>query len=76
MGKFIFWFVIFIITFGLLLHFNVNVPYLSNYMGKLPGDFTINRGKLIIYFPVTSAAIFAFVLSMIIFLMSKKKKES
>lgn len=75
MIRFLFWTIIFLVAGGLILHFDVNIPWISNWLGKLPGDFTIQKNKTIVYFPITSAAIVSFIFSVILWLVFANKKQ-
>ncbi len=57
MRRFLFWTFIFAIACGLLIHYQVSVPVVGGFLGKLPGDLIIKKGGLKIYFPLASAAI-------------------
>ena len=78
MGRFLFWTTIFLVTGGFILHFEVNIPFVSLWLGKLPGDFVVHNNKIEIYFPIVSAAIVSFVFSFIFSLINSlftKKRE-
>jgi len=60
-GRFIFWTIIFLIATSLSLHFSIDIPYLGNQIGAMPGDLLLKRHDSIIYFPITSAAILSFI---------------
>jgi len=72
MSRFIFFLVIFLIIGGLLLHFGHNLFFLR-WVGKLPGDFIIKKGKIFIYFPIVSAAISSLVVCLVFSLLKKCK---
>ena len=74
MGRFLFWTAVFLIIGGFLLHFKIHIPYVTTWLGTLPGDFTIKKGKVLIYFPVISAALFSFVVTFISYFIWKKPK--
>ncbi len=74
MKRFLLWFVIFIFVAGITLHYKFDLPYFLSWIGKLPGDMIIKKGKTIFYFPITTAAIAALILTIISSFFSKKKK--
>ncbi len=51
---------------GLLLTVSDRIPLL----GKLPGDFTIRRGNVHIYLPITTDILLSLVISLILWLVS------
>jgi len=72
MGRFIFWFAIFVLIGGISLHYKFDLPYFLTWIGKLPGDMIISKGRTLYYFPITSASAASFVFT-VIFSRSKKK---
>lgn len=72
MGKFILWTVIFLIAGGLVLHYGIRVPYISNFLGKLPGDVLLKKGHVTVFFPVSSALAVNAGLSFISYALFKK----
>jgi hypothetical protein len=56
-GKFLNFAILFVIVSGLVLHFDVDVPYFSNWIGHLPGDLILKKGKATIYLPFTTGVI-------------------
>jgi len=74
MGRFLFWFIFFIFLQGLLLHYSFDFPHVIAWIGKLPGDMTVMKGKTIYYLPITSAAIFSLIMTFFLSLFSKKEK--
>ena len=75
MGRFLFWTTVFIVIGGFILHFELKLPFISMWLGKLPGAFVLKNKKMLIYFPVASAAIVSLVFSFIIWLFTKKKEN-
>lgn len=76
MGRFLFWTMVFLVIGGFLLQFEVKIPFISPWLGKLPGDFVLQNSKMTIHFPVTSAALVSIFLSLIFWAFFKKKKKS
>ena len=64
-GKFIQFGILFVIAAGLVLHFDVDVPYFSSWIGHLPGDLILKKGKATIYLPFTTGAILSAGLSLL-----------
>ena len=56
------------IALGLLLIFNGRIPFL----GRLPGDIYIQRKNLSIYFPLATSLLISLVLSLALWLWSRK----
>jgi len=72
MGRFLFWFVVFIVVGGLILHYNMYIPWVINWLGNLPGDMIVKTKKAIIYFPLGSAALTSLAVTLILSILSKK----
>lgn len=56
-GRFLTFAIFLVIVSGLILHFDVDVPYFSTWIGHLPGDLILKKGKATIYLPFTTSAI-------------------
>ena len=52
----------FIVVVGLFLAFGLRIPYL----GKLPGDISINRGNVHFYFPIVTGLLLSLVLTLLL----------
>lgn len=63
-----------LIAAGLFLHFKVDVPWLTSWVGKLPGDMVIRKGNLTIYFPLATSILVSLVLSLILSALFKSSK--
>ncbi len=74
MSRFLLLFGFFLIAAGLVLHFRVDIPYLTSWIGKLPGDIVIKKKNATIYFPVASSLLISFVLSLVLSLLFSKEK--
>lgn len=57
-----------LILIGLIFIFGVKIPYL----GKLPGDIFIKKENFTFYFPLTTSIIISIILSIILWLITKK----
>jgi len=53
---------------GVLILFLGKIPWL----GRLPGDILIERGKFSFYFPLTTSLLISLVLSMILWVLSQR----
>jgi hypothetical protein len=74
MKRFITLSLFFILTVGLVLHFNVELPSMLQWAGKIPGDILIKKGSLLFYFPVATAVIISLILSFLLsFLFGSEK---
>ena len=72
-GRFLTYLIFFVIVSGLILHFDVEVPYFSTWMGHLPGDLILTKGKVIIYLPFTTSGIVSVGLCLFSSLFSAKR---
>ncbi|NGX35060.1 MAG: hypothetical protein K1060chlam1_01428 [Candidatus Anoxychlamydiales bacterium] len=73
MSRFLFWFVVFVFISGISLHYKFDIPYFLSWIGKLPGDMIIRKGKTIFYVPITTAALSSLVLTILLGSFSRKK---
>lgn len=64
---------ILMIAAGLLLHFKVQVPWLTSWIGRLPGDVVIKKENSLIFFPLTTSLIVSLVLSILFSVFSKSR---
>jgi hypothetical protein len=64
-GRFLSLAILFVIASGLVLHFDVEVPYFSDWIGHLPGDLILKKGKATVYLPFTTASILSAGLSLL-----------
>ena len=49
---------------GAILYWGFSIPWLSNWLGHLPGDMIVKKGRLLIFVPVTSAILASLVISL------------
>jgi membrane protein implicated in regulation of membrane protease activity len=52
----------FILVVGLFLALGLRIPYL----GKLPGDISIDRGNVHLYFPIVTCLLLSLVLTLLL----------
>jgi hypothetical protein len=69
MGKILIIAGVILIVAGLVVHFADRIPFL----GKLPGDISINRGNWKIYFPITTSILISLLLSLLLYLFQRMK---
>ena len=74
MGRFLILAGLFVIAAGLMLHFKVQIPFVTSWIGKLPGDLVIKKGNLTIYFPLATSLLFSIVLSIILSALFRSSK--
>ncbi len=55
---------------GLVLMFSDRIPWL----GKLPGDITIEKGNFRIYAPITTCIVLSVVISLVLWVLSQLRK--
>jgi uncharacterized membrane protein len=56
-----------LILVGLIITFGGRVPY----VGKLPGDFRIQRDNFTFYFPLTTSIVVSLIISLLIWLFRR-----
>jgi len=59
---------VFIVLVGLVLMLMGRVPWL----GRLPGDISIQRGNWSFYFPLTTSILISVVLSVLLYLIGRR----
>jgi hypothetical protein len=69
MGKFLIIVGIVCILVGLIINYGHKIPLL----GKLPGDFSIDKGNVKIYFPIATSILISILLSLLLFFYNKFK---
>lgn len=69
MGKLLIILGIIFIVVGLMIVYNWKVPFL----GKLPGDISIERPNFKFYFPLTTSIILSILLTLILYLFNRWK---
>lgn len=57
-----------ILIVGLLVSYGPRIPYL----GKLPGDIYYRKDDFVFYFPLGTSIVISLVLSMVIYLISRR----
>ena len=67
-GKILVVFGIIMIVVGGLFMFGSKIPFI----GRLPGDITIQKKNLSFYFPITTSIIISIILSIIMWLLGRK----
>lgn len=70
MGKFLIIAGIILVIVGLAIHFSDGIPFL----GKLPGDISIERKNFKFYFPVTTSILVSIILTLIFYLIGQLRK--
>lgn len=72
MGRFLALSLFFVVAAGIALHREVDLPSFGSWIGQLPGDLIIKKGKVTIYLPFTSAALASGALSIFLSLFRRK----
>lgn len=52
---------------GLIIHYAGRVPFL----GKLPGDFTFEKGNVRIYIPLATSILISILLSLLLYIVNR-----
>ncbi|MBE9535781.1 MAG: DUF2905 domain-containing protein [Proteobacteria bacterium] len=60
-----------IILAGIVILLAPRVPFVGEYLGKLPGDIHIKKEGFSFYFPITSCIIISLVISLILYLLRR-----
>jgi len=59
----------FVVVIGLVLAFGLRIPFL----GKLPGDISIDRGNVHFYFPIATGLLLSVVLTVLLNLFFRNR---
>jgi hypothetical protein len=65
LGRLLWLAVCFVIAAGLLIHFDVEIPGISSWIGRLPGDLILQKGNVTVFMPFTTALLFSGVLTLL-----------
>lgn len=71
MGRLLFLLGLALVVAGLFLEFGPRVPVLSR-LGRLPGDFRIQRPGFTFYFPLATSVLLSIALTLVLALFRKK----
>lgn len=71
-GRFIYWTLLLTVAIGLMIHWKVEIPFVSSWMGHLPGDLILKKGGTTLYLPFATAALFSLVLTCLSSLFDRK----
>jgi len=74
MSRFLFLTGLLLIAAGLVLHFKAEIPFLTNWIGKLPGDLVIKKGNATIYVPLATSLVCSIVLSLFFSFLFRSEK--
>ncbi len=66
-------FILFVILTGLMVRFSLQPTWLA-WVGQLPGDITVNKGAISLYFPLTSSLLATLCLSLLSFLLFRSRE--
>ncbi len=58
----------FIVAVGLVLFLGLRIPFL----GRLPGDFSVDRGNVHFYFPIVTCLLLSLVLTLLLNLFFRR----
>ncbi|NIO06792.1 MAG: DUF2905 family protein [Deltaproteobacteria bacterium] len=67
MGKFLIITGILLVILGVVLSLGSKVPWL----GQLPGDITLRRGNLTVYFPVATCLLISAILTLVLYFLRR-----
>jgi hypothetical protein len=71
MGRFLILTGLLIVVIGAIIHFKIAVPWLTGWIGKLPGDLVIKKGNVTLYLPLATAALLSVILSIVLSVFRK-----
>ena len=71
MGRFLIIAGFLVVIIGLLIHFKIQVPWLTGWIGKLPGDIVIKKGNMSLYLPLGTSVLISILLSLVFSLFKK-----
>lgn len=71
MGRFLIIAGFLVVAVGILIHFKIQVPWLTGWIGKLPGDLVIKKGSMTLYLPFATSALLSLLVSILFWLFKK-----
>lgn len=74
MRRFLFWTLFFTGIGAFALHFGFELPYISLWFGKLPGDILLRKQGLVYHFPLTSSALISVVITSLFSLLPSRAR--
>lgn len=66
MGRFLSLGLFLIVVTGLMMHLGMEIPYLGEWIGRLPGDLILTKGSVTLYIPFTSCALISAFISIVL----------
>lgn len=73
MGRFLALVFFFVVAAGAALHRGVELPSFGSWIGQLPGDIMIHKGKMTIFVPFTSSILISTAISIILSVFTGRK---
>ena len=67
LGKALIFFGILLVILGVIFSVGVKIPWL----GHLPGDIYVQRGRFAFYFPVTTCLLLSLILTLVLYLFRR-----
>ena len=74
MGRFLIVAGFLVVILGAIIHFKIQIPWLTGWIGKLPGDLIIKKQKVTIYLPLATSLVASILLSMFLSVFFGNKK--
>jgi hypothetical protein len=71
MGRFLIIAGFLVVLIGLLIHFKIQVPWLTGWIGKLPGDLIVRKKGMTLYLPLGTSLLISLILSFIFSIFRK-----
>lgn len=71
MGRFLIIAGFLIVALGVIIHFKIRIPWLTGWIGTLPGDVVIQKGPITLYVPLTTSLLLSVILSLFFSLFKK-----
>lgn len=66
-GKVLIFLGLVLLVTGLIVHYGGKIPFL----GKLPGDFTFEKGNVRVYIPIATSILISILLSLLLYIISR-----
>lgn len=74
MGRFLILAGFLIVVLGAVIRFKLDIPWLTGWIGKLPGDLIIKKGEVTIYLPIATSLFLSLVLSFLLSIFFENRK--
>lgn len=73
MGRFLSLSFFLIVVTGLLMHLGIEIPYLGEWIGRLPGDLILRKEGVTLYIPFMSCALISAFITIVLSILFNRQ---